>query len=259
MCATLFEQRQVKLELECANHTLHLEDALRASIERLFSGVLTLAAVAIAISVVWRTFFTSRSAHAAMSTNRPAYIADWKSAVPLGIRLGDSTARVTILELTDLECPACRDFQGTLQKIMKAYPRDVSVVYLSYPLPMHRFAIQAARAAECANEYGKFRTWENVVFDKQDSLGLKSWGAYALEAGISDTAQILRCATSPAPVSRIQASRAFGDKIQLRGTPTVIVNGWRFPNTPDEDELRAAIKAVSEGRPPFDTTLHTQS
>lgn len=119
---------------------------------------------------------------------------------------------------------------------------------------MHRFAMGAARGAECAEKVGKFGEWVDLVYSKQDSLGLKSWGAFALEAGISDTATISRCATDPAPVTRIEAGRAFGDRLHVRGTPTVIVNGWLLPYTPSEEELEKMIEEFAKGKIAFDTT-----
>ena len=216
--------------------------------------LLGIAALAIAASAVRRTFFPPPAAPAPSGGTRPEFLSSWKEALPIGIRIGDSTAPVTIVEFADLECPACRGFHPVLRSVMKAHPHDVSAVYVSYPLPMHRFALGAARAAECAYRYGRFREWVDVVYDKQDSLGLKSWGSYAREAGLFDTAAISNCAKDPVPVPRIQAGRAFGGKIHVTGTPTVIVNGWRFPYTPGEEELTKVVEAIAKGRVPFDTT-----
>ena len=137
---------------------------------------------------------------------------------------------------------------------MKAHPHDVSLLYVAYPLPMHRFALVAARAAECAYHYGRLREWVDEVYDKQDSLGLKSWGSYALEAGLPDTAAVSKCARDPAPVARIQAGMALGDKIHITGTPTVIVNGWRFFYPPTEQDLTKAVEAIAKGKAPFGKT-----
>jgi hypothetical protein len=49
---------------------------------------------------------------------------------------------------------------------------------------------------------------------------------------------------------RIDAGRAFGDRISIAGTPTVLVNGWRYPYTPSMDDLERALEAVLGGREP---------
>jgi protein-disulfide isomerase len=222
-------------------------------LEGALSAVLGLAAIAIAISVVTRTFFAHAVPTAAQSMSRPEFMPSWRDALPIGIQVGDSLAPVKIVELTDLECPACRGFHGTVQKVLKAHPHDASLVYISFPLTMHRFALSAARAAECANKVGRFPEWADLMFEKQDSMGLKSWGSYALEAGITDTASISKCAKDPATVDRIEAGLAYGKKIDLLGTPTVIVNGWRFASPPTEQELTDAVEALAKGDAPFDT------
>jgi protein-disulfide isomerase len=128
--------------------------------------------------------------------------------------------------------------------------RDVRALYVSFPLAYHRFALPAARAAECASESGGFRRWIDVVYSKQDSLGLKSWASYAVEAGIVDTARIQACATSRAEFVRIAAGQDFGSRIDLTGTPTVIANGWRFRDTPTKETLGRAIDDLLSGRSP---------
>lgn len=125
------------------------------------------------------------------------------------------------------------------------------MLYVPFPLAQHRFAASAARGAECAAQHQRLDAWLDVVYRKQDSLGLKSWGAFAAEAGLTDTAVIARCASSPARVARIDAGRAWGQALDVTGTPTVIVNGWRLPGTPTDAELHRIVDELLAGRPPF--------
>jgi hypothetical protein len=67
------------------------------------------------------------------------------------------------------------------------YPKDVGLFFVHFPLPMHRFARPAARATECAGLQGKFGQMVDAVYNKQDSLGLKSWSDYGRDAGVADT------------------------------------------------------------------------
>lgn len=223
-------------------------------LERAISTGLVLAAIAIAASVVARTFFPGAMPRAAEAASAPDYLSSWKTAIPIGVRQGDSTARVTIVELTDLECPACRGYQPTLQEIRREHPHDVSIIYVPFPLPEHRFALGAARGAECARRVGRFSEWVDVVFRNQDSLGLKSWGSFAQDAGIADTSAIAKCAVDPSPVARIQAGVTFGNKINISGTPTVIVDGWRFTQPPTHDELSQLIGTLEKGETPHGRT-----
>ncbi|MGA9837198.1 MAG: thioredoxin domain-containing protein [Gemmatimonadaceae bacterium] len=218
-------------------------------LERAMSMLLTAAAVVMAAAIGLQAF-------APASVRQPGVVLTldsipfWRDALPIGIKEGPIAAPVTIVEMADLECPACRDFQSTLADIRKRYPKKVAIVFVNYPLAQHRFAIGAARAGECAARVGAFDRWRDEVYKQQDSLGLKSWGSFAAAAGISDTAAIATCARDPTPVPLIQAGLKFGTRINLSGTPTIIVNGWRFSNTPSSDQLRNAIDAELDGRRP---------
>jgi protein-disulfide isomerase len=224
-------------------------------LESAVSGLLGIAAIAIAVSVVHRTFFAASVASAASVSPVPVFLNSWRDALPLGIGVGSRDAPVKIVVLADLECPACRGLHASLDTVLRKRPTSASIVYVSFPLSQHRFAMSAARGAECAKSYGKFREWIDAVYRGQDSLGLKSWGEYARDAGIADTAAVSKCARNPASVARIDAGIAFGKKIHLAFTPTVIVNGWRYSYTPGSDDLVGAIDSLAAGRAPFDTAV----
>jgi len=68
---------------------------------------------------------------------------------------GDKNADVTIVEFSDLECPFCKQFHGTLQQVMADYDGQVNWVYRHFPLAsLHPKAAKEAEATECAAELG---------------------------------------------------------------------------------------------------------
>jgi protein-disulfide isomerase len=58
--------------------------------------------------------------------------------------------------VTDFECPFCGSFHKTLKAVREQYPTQVALTYVHFPLPMHRFALPAARVAECADDQVRF-------------------------------------------------------------------------------------------------------
>ena len=69
--------------------------------------------------------------------------------------LGNPKADVVIVEYSDLECPYCKLFQPTLQRVMDEYGKDgkVAWVYRHFPIDsLHPKAPKEAEASECANE-----------------------------------------------------------------------------------------------------------
>lgn len=212
------------------------------------SLVVVLSAVVMA-GAVGRREILSRSSDESRS-GALTYEADWREMSAYGVVMGDSTAPIQVVEFSDLECPACRAFHETLDQVSGAYGSRVSATFIHFPLRRHRFATPAARAAECAAQEGRFSAFIDVIFENQDSLGLKSWGSYAVAAGIRDTASFRRCTMTTGFFARIDSGVALGRRIELRGTPTVFVNGWRFPSPPSPQVLSQVIDELLLGRTP---------
>ncbi len=69
--------------------------------------------------------------------------------------LGDINAPVKIVEFSDLECPFCKRFHPTMQRVVREYDGKVAWVYRHFPLDnLHSKARIEAEATECAAELG---------------------------------------------------------------------------------------------------------
>jgi protein-disulfide isomerase len=141
-----------------------------------------------------------------------------------------------------------------VEGIRQRFGSGVGLAFVHFPLPMHRFGEIAARAAECAEQQGRFAAFIDVTYRKQDSLGLKNWASYGQDAGVPDSARFRRCVESAAPVARIDSGLAVGKRIGVEGTPTVIVGGWRFFAPPSSEELARVVRALLTGEAPFPVT-----
>jgi len=195
--------------------------------------VLVCAAIAVGGSVVHREF---RSANAAPARGTrggaPVAVPDWQRFAAVGNWIGDSTAKVVIVEFADFECPFCKRFHERFQNARDSLGGDVALLLVQYPIDGHRFARPAALAAECAAEQGRWAAFHNQVFDKQDSLGLKPWVSFARDAGIADTVTFSSCVARKGRSSRIDAAIVAANSINITGTPTVLINGMRYPMAP---------------------------
>lgn len=152
---------------------------------------------------------------------------------------------MTILVFEDLECSACRYFVLTsLPAIRAAYPKDVSVIIRHWPLiGIHRFAYPAARAAECAAQQGRFEEFHNLVYLKQDSLGLKTFSSYAHKSGLPDIAAFEACASQTLPVPAVEADTKAVKGVGGWGTPTVIINGTMLGGENDSAAMAKIVVA----------------
>src|SRR5260370_13198315 len=78
-------------------------------------------------------------------------------AEPPHIR-GSNKASVTLEEFGDFECTPCGLLSPVLEQLEKDYGERLRVIFREFPLPMHKHALDAARAAEAAGLQGHF--WE---------------------------------------------------------------------------------------------------
>jgi len=168
------------------------------------------------------------------------------------LRAGETDAPVQVVEFADFECPYCARFEETVRTIRARYPDEVAFTFVHFPLTMHSFAEPAARAAECADLQGGFEVVRTVLFQKQQAFGSVRWTDLAKQAGISDPAQFDECMADTRPVERIEQGRRLRDSLGVRGTPTIIVNGWKLPMPPSSEDLDKMVKNVLKGGSPVE-------
>jgi protein-disulfide isomerase len=205
--------------------------------------------------VVHREFFAPSPVSTQSTVQKPVLIRDWKSHLGQGVMLGPSSAPVQLIEFADFECPFCGDFHKKLKLLRERYPMQVALTYIHFPLPGHRFALPAARAAECAAGQARFEAMYDQLFQGQNSFGLKPWNDYATAAGVPDLPAFDACIKRTDPVARIEEDRELGAKLDVRATPTLIVNGWMLGRPPTAEELEVMVKAVLAGKSPV-TAVH---
>lgn len=221
--------------------------------ERGVSVLLTVAACVMASAIAARELRSARNTPAP-ANNGPlvsSYYDDWRTIVRSARVIGDTNARAVIIEFGDYECPFCGEFAERLATMKAKYRNDLALAYVHFPLRNHRFAIPAARGAECAAEQGRFEGYHDALFGKQDSLGLKSWASFAVEAGVEDTSAFAKClSTFPTSGTLIDKGLQVAEKLNVNGTPTLLVNGWRLQRPPTDSALDAIIAKVIAGDDP---------
>jgi protein-disulfide isomerase len=165
---------------------------------------------------------------------------------------GVDSAKVTIIEVSDFECPYCHQFfDSTYAKLDSAYVRTgkVKLVFFAFPLPGHREAYPAAKAAMCAAVQGRFWPMHDRLFStqrewaNQDQVAGRFTGyAQALHL---DMAAYRDCVDNDrvAPLILNDVMQASGAGVN--GTPTFILNGQKALNgVIPFDDLKKEIDAI---------------
>jgi protein-disulfide isomerase len=158
----------------------------------------------------------------------------------VGREVGNPNASLQIIEFLDLECAACALYH---EKVIRELLRgddggEVSLVYVHFPLRSHRNAVAAAHASECAAEQGRFGAFVDHALNAQGRFASAPWNELASAAGVSDLATYQSCVGRDSVASRVDAGRRVGDALGVTGTPTLVVNGWRYRAPPTLDEIR---------------------
>ncbi len=151
---------------------------------------------------------------------------------PTAPTLGPATAKVTIVEISDFECPFCQRASGTIKELLAAYPGQLRVVFRHFPVdqacnplvkrPVHENACAAARAAVCAAARGQFWPLAEKLFagntDPEDLLAARR------ELHLADAEQTA-CAQKPATTAVVAADIAACSKAGITAVPVFLING----------------------------------
>lgn len=142
---------------------------------------------------------------------------------------GDRNAPVALIEYSDHECPFCKQFHPTAQKIVDEYKGKVQWVYRHYPLSFHVNAQKEAEASECAGEQGgndAFWKFSDSIYDRTTSNGtgfaLDALVPLAKEIGLNE-ATFKACLDSGKMTKKVQDQMDGGTKAGVSGTPGNIV------------------------------------
>lgn len=165
-------------------------------------------------------------------------------AVPVGDApvLGPDNAWITIVEISDFQCPFCARAQGTLAEIRDVYRDDVRIVFKHNPLTFHQRAMPAAIAAECAGEQGRFWEMHDAIFDNQRALEDEDLERYAAQLPNFNERRWKKCVAAKRPEDKILSDQRYATQIGARGTPTFYVNGRVLPGAQPFEAFRRLIE-----------------
>ncbi len=139
--------------------------------------------------------------------------------------LGPEHAPVAVVVYGDFQCPTCKQAAPTVRLLLERFAGRVRLVFRHFPLEeAHREALNAAEAAECAAEQGKFWEMHDLLFANQDRLALKHLHGYAERLGL-DLARFTAEMDDHVYLQRVREHQDSGRRSHVRGTPGFFVNG----------------------------------
>ncbi len=155
---------------------------------------------------------------------------------------GPKDARITLTEFSDFECPYCAKAVGQLDAILRAYPRDVKLVFKQFPIPSHPHARIASEAALAAFAQDKFWPMHDKMFANFRSISREHILTWAKESGL-DVPKFTADLDPAKNRATIEKDVAAGEAAGVNGTPTIFVNGKRYNGSLDFENFKPVIEA----------------
>jgi len=214
----------------------------------IFTAVLALCAIVVTALVVRREF-TIPAPKVESATPSPRIVEDWVNLTAGAPRIGSREAPVHIIEFFDYQCPFCRNLHRVLSLVRERNSEQVTVIYKHLPLwKIHPRAREAALAAECANDQGKFEAYHDLLFENQKQLFSVRWDSLAERIGIPDLSVFRSCMEEERPAGRIERDVVQAESLGIRSVPTLIINGRVVQGARPLDELEKLVLEAMQSR-----------
>ncbi len=175
-----------------------------------------------------------------------------KSVIPATMPVtGGKDALVTIIEISDFQCPFCSRVGPTLKKIKATYKDQVRVVWANNPLSFHNRAKPAALAALAAHQQGKFWEMHDKLFANQRALTDENFKKWAGELKL-DVAKFEAALKDPKLSAQIDREQKAANALGARGTPGFFINGKLLsgaqPFEAFKKEVDSALESAKKAR-----------
>lgn len=154
--------------------------------------------------------------------------------------VGPANAPVTIVEFSDFQCPYCQKSVVVLKELRRLYGEKLRIVYRDYPGPNHPHASQAAEAAQCAGDQGKFWEYHDSLFEHQAPGTGWNFIELAKEIGLSHEA-FATCLKTERYREEVSKDLHDGFTLGITSTPTFFINGHPIVGAKPLAEFQAVI------------------
>lgn len=152
-----------------------------------------------------------------------------------------SGAAVDIIEISDYQCPYCKNASKTLREVKPDYTdEEVQIIHKHLPLDFHEFAEDAAIAAECARKQNKFQEMNDALFDAQFNSEDDIKAVAKKISGI-DYKVFEGCYNNAETQDVVDLDKKWAESLGISGTPAFIINGRYISGARDKETFEEII------------------
>lgn len=161
-------------------------------------------------------------------------------------KIATDSARLTIVEFGDYQCPACAAAHPSIKKALGDFPGQVNFVFRHFPLAQHKNAELAAASVEAAKLQGKLWEMHDKLYESQneweESDALDLFKKYASGMGI-DTDKFVVDISSDSVKQKVKNDLADGLSLGINSTPTFYFNGELYKKGISYEDFRSEIES----------------
>ena len=156
-------------------------------------------------------------------------------------RLGKEDAKVQLVVFTDFQCPFCQRMAKLLEEKYQQHPDQIALYFKHFVV--HSGAMLEHQASVAAWKQGKFWEYHDLLFnDRVEMIKISREGKEKLEQKLIEFAKQLglnldkfkKDMKSEETKELINQHLQEGKEVEVRGTPTVFINGFFYGYNPDE-------------------------
>ncbi len=147
--------------------------------------------------------------------------------------LGNASAKVTLEEYGDFQCPPCGLLADPLNQMIREFQPNVRLIFRNLPLPVHAHAREAAIAAEAAGLQGKFWEMHDLLYHEQGVWNKAPnaqvlFSTYANSIGL-DAQRFALDTASEKTRDLVEKDERRAKSLNVKNTPTIFLNNVLVP------------------------------
>ncbi|BAK73813.1 MAG: DsbA family protein [Arcobacter sp.] len=155
------------------------------------------------------------------------------------IKFGENKKNISVVEFVDPECESCALFHPILRKLYKEYHEDILLV-VKY-IPNHKNSEFAIKILEASREQNKYEEVLDIIFEKQALWAQHNnekpellWEFLSIIPDL-DINKLKEDFKNPKIDKLIDMDKKDSQQLDVRGTPTIFVNGKRLVSLSQKD------------------------
>lgn len=154
--------------------------------------------------------------------------------------MGPKSAEVTIINYSSFDCGYCGAAGDVLSELIELYPGKVRVVWKDAPDNDQGGAYQAAIAARCAQDQGKFWEMHDLLFQNQLDFTSENFSRLASQLGL-DLEKFDRCVNNKETAPYVDAAIKESDSLGILQVPYYFVNDMEFVGFGTLDDFKVLV------------------